>query len=461
MFSKDQVALLLQQPEGSKLEFKKSAQFTDRIGQTFCAFANSGGGILILGVEEQEDNIHVVGVPNRDEAYQKIANILPMLDPRPKCNMEEHDVDSHLIILVEIGPLPVSELCFLKKFAFIRQGSVNVELSKRELIEFLKARGVISFEENPSNAKIEDLDERKVHKLLLLRGTEAEKFEGIDFATILTSIGVANSMGPFYIKNAGVLAFAKNIARFFLNSEIRLVKYKGFFPSMKAREFDMRLNDTLLEVLETCFSLVKDKAGISARIVNGKRIEAPMIPDRVLREALTNAVGHRDYFDPNGVLVEIFVDRIQISNPGTLLPGQTLKNFADIRRHRNPLIHRVLNDAGWGEGLNLGVKDMIRIMRQNDLPDPVFDDLGGFFRVTLYGSLSSRAVRAFGIITERQQKALAYLEKHEFITAPVFARIVGISHPTAIRDLNELTAQGRLNKIGQYRSSRYLLNKKS
>jgi predicted HTH transcriptional regulator len=96
-------------------------------------------------------------------------------------------------------------------------------------------------------------------------------------------------------------------------------------------------------------------------------------------------------------------------------------------------------------------------MRKNKLPDPKFEDLGGLFKVTLYGPLSERKVRPYGLIKERQKKAIEYLKKKKSITAPEYAKIAGISHPTAITDLKELVVQGVLRKVGRRRSSKYVL----
>ena len=460
MISTEELTNMILQEEGSKLEFKKSTQFEERIGRSLCAFANSGGGLLVLGIEKKDGKTVVQGVSSRDKTYQEMAAILPRLEPKPTIKYEEHNVDSKLIIIASVNALPISDICFFGKNVFIRQGSVNVEIHKQELVGFLRARGVISFEENRSSANLSDLSEEKIKKHLTQRVGRDNVVKDISLETLLQSFGVANAVGEFFIKNVGVLVFAKEIQRFFTNAEIRIVKYKGRTATLENREFDERHIATASELLEKVFSIIKEKAGFSARIVSGRRVENPMIPDDVLREALTNAVGHRDYFDPNDILVEIFDDRIQITNPGMLLPGQTLRNFADIRRHRNPILHRILNDAGWGEGLNLGVKAIIRIMREHHLPDPVFYDLGGFFRVVLYGPLSDRIVKSYGQISAEQQKALAYLEKHDSITAPLFAKLIGFSHPTAISYLNDLVAQGYLKKLGSYRSSRYVKDKK-
>ncbi len=460
MLSKEELQYLLTQEEGSRLEFKKSAYFADGIGRTVCAFANSGGGLLVLGVERAGEKTSIVGLQNRDETYQKLTAILAQLRPRPVIEYGEHTIDHKNFIIAIASALSPGEVCFFKDRVYIRQGSVNVEIAHQELIEFLKVRGIISFEENRSLAKLRDLSEEKIRKYLSLRTDKKMESSAASLEVLLQSLGVANAVGEFYIKNVGVLVFANDLIRFFTNSEIRIVKYKGKVPSIEAREYDVRLTDTAPELLEKAFSTIKEKAGITAKIIEGKRVETPMLPDAALREVLTNAVGHRDYFDPNGILVEIFNDRIQFTNPGALLPGQTLKNFADIRRHRNPVLHRILNDIGWGDGLNLGVRAIIRTMRENNLPDPAFDDLGGFFKAVLFGTLSDRVIKSQGQITQFQQKAISYLEKHKFIIAPYYAKMIGVSHPTGIRYLNDLVSQGILKKLGSGRSSRYVIDKK-
>jgi ATP-dependent DNA helicase RecG len=155
--------------------------------------------------------------------------------------------------------------------------------------------------------------------------------------------------------------------------------------------------------------------------------------------------------------MEIYDDRIEITNPGRLLPGQTLKNFSDTRKHRNPITYRLLNDSQWGEGLNLGIKAMYRIMRKNKLPDPLFEEIGTMFRITLFGPLSRRKAQPFGTISERQKKAIEYLKENAELTAPKYAKIAGISHPTAIKDLKELVALGTLTQTSGGSSSKYLL----
>lgn len=454
-----QLAQLLASSEGTTLEFKKSLEFTEHIARTICAFANTFGGYLIIGAEKQQEKTAVAGVSNADKEFQKLAGIVPQVHPKPYYTAAERKYENKTLVIIHVEAMPISEVCFFKKTAFRRVGSFNEEISGPNLVRFLQQRGTASFEENKSPATPEDLDDKKILRLLEKKGVKHKEHEPLSLKSILGSLGAANIIGDFYLKNVAVLFFAKNVQKFLLNPEVRIVKYRGKEKSIETREQDQRYMDTLPELLDAVFRAVREKAGTFGRIIDGKRLELPMIPEEVLREALTNAVGHRDYFDPNGILIEIFDDRIEITNPGSLLPGQTLKNFAETRKHRNPITYRLLNDSQWGEGLNLGIKSMYRIMRQNKLPDPDFEDLGGMFKVTLFGPLSDRKPRPYGVITERQKKAIDYLQKHGSITAPAYAKMAGISHPTAITDLNDLVAHGALNRMGRFRSSKYVLEK--
>jgi len=453
----EQLRRQLESHEGATLEFKKSLHFTENVAKTICSFANSIGGLLIVGVERKEGRSIVHNIGNPDEEDQCLVQVLAQLNPRPYVETHRFEKDGKTLLAVSVQPVPVSEVCFYKKAIFRRVGSINTEVVGKDIVGFLQQRGTVSFEDNRSNASVQDLSEEKIRTLLKNRGINTDEHEPLNFESILGSLGVANTLGEFFVKNSAVLFFAKDISRFYMNAEVRIVKFRGRKKTLETREYDQRFIDTLPELLTKSFQTVREKAGITSRIVGAKRVETQMIPDEVLREALTNAVGHRDYFDPNGVVIEIYDDRIEIMNPGGLLPGLTLNNFAEVRKARNPVVYRLLNDSEWGESLNLGIKAIYRGMRQNNLPDPEFEDLGGMFKVTLYGLLSEKKPRPFGKLNPRQEKAVAHLQKNSSITAPQLVKLAGISHPTAIRDLNDLVAQGVLTKTGRYRSSKYVL----
>jgi ATP-dependent DNA helicase RecG len=197
------------------------------------------------------------------------------------------------------------------------------------------------------------------------------------------------------------------------------------------------------------------KTGKSQAIAGMTRTEIPDYPTAALREAITNAVGHRDYYDPMPVRIELFEDRLVITNPGGLLPGQTQQNFFRNPLHRNPLCYKLLQDLGLGEGLGTGVPKIIRLCRQAGLPDPEFNNLGNAFELVFYGPSSNRPRHPAGSVTPRQQQALAFVKAHGRIQSKDLAKLAGVSQPTAVADLNELVKQGKLRKIGKFRGAYY------
>lgn len=454
----EQFKTVLERDEGVSLEFKKSLADSDRIGQTTCAFANTVGGQIIFGVHKQGRTAVLAGIDNVDRANQEIQNhIFNGCRPQPDYSLDTMHYDGKSFVILTINPFPLQEVCSFRKTTSKRVGSVNVDLAGEDLVNFLRERGMLSFEELPSPARLTDLDQNKIEMLIKSRGTKPKDHHPINSKTLLETLGLAATLKDFVIKKAAPLFFAKEINQFQANSEVRIVKYKGVEKSLDAKEEDVRYVETIPELLQHTFDATMKFIGKVALInIDGRRQEFFALPQEVVREAITNAIGHRDYIDPNVVLIEIFDDRIQITNPGSLLPGQTLKNFAETRRHRNPIIHRLINDFGWGEGLYFGVKSMYKFQRQNNLPDPEFQDLGGFFRVILYTMRSDKKRKPVDYVNERQSKALAYLEKHELIRTKDYAKIVGVSAVTAVKDLNELVIQSKLRKIGKFRGVYYI-----
>lgn len=443
--------------EGATLEFKKSLSDSTRICETICAFANTGGGRIVFGIHKQGKTSVLAGIENTDKDTGELANwIRNNLRPQIRYVPTTITLDGKHFIILNIDALPLTEVCTYNHKVFQRKGATNQEVSGTLLILFLRERGLLSFEELPSSATVADLDTKKVHTLIRARGTEPDHHKPINIETALASLGVASLLDKLVIKKSAPIFFAKDVPKFQGNCEVRIVKFRGKESALEFREYDKRFIDTIPELLRTSFDNILAQLGTVSVIVDGRRQEIPAIPPNVIREVITNAIGHRDYIDPNCVLVEIFDDRIQVTNPGGLLPGQTLKNFVETRRHRNPIIHRLLNDAGWGEGLCFGIKLIYRELRKNSLPDPEFQDLGGFFRVVLYTARSDKKRKPADHISERQAKALAYLEKHEIIRSEEYARIVGISKVTAVKDLNELVIQGRIRKIGKFRGAHYI-----
>jgi ATP-dependent DNA helicase RecG len=178
----------------------------------------------------------------------------------------------------------------------------------------------------------------------------------------------------------------------------------------------------------------------------------------VLREAVVNAVVHRDYFSYDAIQINIFDDRIEMSNPGGLPDGLTTEFFGKRSVRRNPITYRLLRDCGFVEGLGTGVPRMISEMRKSGLRDPEFHFESGFFVVVLRNAKRMmKPIEGMNDLNPRQILALEYLRQNKTLKSKTYANMNNVSSPTAIKDLNELAKFKYIRKVGTYRGGYYIL----
>lgn len=437
--------------EGPALEFKASVQ--KDIGETISAFANTYGGIIVFGVSSKKE---LKGLANPDEESRRLRQILDNCKPNPKPEEDFIRHEGKTFIILKLEPFPYSQNpCFYSDFCFIRQGTTNLRLSGENLIEFLKKRALLNFEESKSKATLRDLDFGKVNELLKKRNISVEGLKHENYKSILSGLNVANYNGEFFLKNVALFFFAREPQKFFSNLEVRVVKYAGVEPDISLIKLDKRVYGTIPELVNQTFDVVVENTEKTYSIVGTERKETPEYPLKALRELLTNALGHRDYFTSKEVLAEIFQDRLQITNPGGLLAGQNIGNFDKTPQHRNPITYRLLRDFGLGEGLGLGIRLIRRLCREAKLPDPEFYEIGNAFQAILYNKNSTKKRYLADFENPRQRQLMAYLENNKSIKTEQYAKLVGVSQPTAVKDLNELAKQGKIKKIGKTRGASY------
>lgn len=442
--------------ESPALEFKSSAS-EESLGKTIAAFANTFGGFIIIGVDPKTKI--PIGVSNPDISSQTIRATLEQCrpDPRPEQEFIRHEGKTFIVLKIEAFPLSHNP-CFFKKICYIRQGTTNLSLAGEELMDFLKKRALMNFEESRSKATIENLDLEKVEKLLKIRRVKIDSKREDELKSVLAGISVANYNGEFYLKNAALLFFAKEPNRFFSNLEVRIVKYRGIEPDLGGIILDKKVYGTIPDLIEQTYRLVKENIGKRLTLVGPKREELLDYPEQSLREVITNAIGHRDYFVTKEILIEIYEDRLQITNPGGLMPGQNINNFDRTPVHRNPITYRLLHEFKLGEGLGLGVRLIRTQFRQARLPDPDFFEIGNQFQVIFYNQSSKKPRKEVDFINPRQKQALQYLSKNQAMKTADYMKITGVSQATANLDLRELEKQGKIKKIGKYRGTHYTLS---
>lgn len=208
---------------------------------------------------------------------------------------------------------------------------------------------------------------------------------------------------------------------------------------------------------------------IGHEVIGFEGIDYWEYPREAMREALINAVIHRDYSIVGGrIRIFLFDDRIEFYSPGDLLPGVTVEKMQRLESQsklRNPVIVEVFRDlGGFIEKMGTGIQRMTRAMEEHGLPRPRFEELVGGFWVTLIGPgdqfMEEKVIPEWMHgLNERQIKAMEYVSPPGWITNREYRELCGISRSTAKKELQMLVTRGFLHQQNAGRYTHYVLSR--
>ncbi|ACS33477.1 ATP-binding protein [Thermococcus gammatolerans] len=257
------------------------------------------------------------------------------------------------------------------------------------------------------------------------------------------------------VTRALILLFGKDPQEFFPQAKVRVGRFKG------SEILDsVNVEGNLFEQVEGAVNAIKKHMSRRYVIKGLVREEVWDYPLEAVREAVVNAVMHKDYRMPEEVQIKVLDDRIIFWNPGGLPVGLTEEDL--YREHpskpRNRLIAEVFHLAGYVEKWGSGTLRILRAFEDAKLPRPEFKEAFGGFQVVFYRDwLTEERLRELGL-NERQVKAVLYVKEKGSITNREYREMFGVSKETAKRDLKELVDAGIFKKIGETgRSVRYIL----
>jgi len=358
--------ILLQEGEGVTLEYKES--LSSSFARELVALANTAGGRILLGVR---DNGVVKGIEDSNQMRARIQDIARNCDPPVKILLQRIG-DVTVVTVRESDTKPVQ----CSDGYFWRQGAVPQKLTRDEIRDFFRSEGVIRFDTSICRkfSYPRDFDRAKFNRWLQLSGiTGRSKTEDV-----LVNIEAAERSGnKLLFRNAGVLFFAKNVRHFFNQGYITCLLAKGTdkVHILDRKDFD----GGIVEDIEDSLRFVERNTRTAYRIEGLRREDVPEYPMKALREAITNAVMHRDWFmDGANVFVEIYTDRIEISSPGGLPKGMKFSDLGRKSIRRNALIADLLHRITFIEKAGTGIKRMRDEARDQRCPEPTFEE-NGFF----------------------------------------------------------------------------------
>lgn len=452
---KKQLLEIIEKGESEEVEFKRSFNSTQEAAKIMTAFANTKGGILFYGVD---DNKTLIGVKeNTDSIQQNISSAAQTIAPPIVPEIKIYDIEAKKIIAVIVQRAIDNTFHTSQGVIYAKIGSTTKKIEGNNMVDFLRAKQILCFDETYNDANIRDISIEKV-KGYLARRKQQDYLQTHTVEDLLLSLGVAVRKDNLLLKNAATLFFAADVMRFHRQMEVKLAQFEGI-EQVKVIAHELVQADPV-EAIDRSLAFVKNHLTKSFTIdVKGVREERYEYPFDVVREAVVNAIAHRDYFSKDAVQIYMFADRIEITSPGSLPKDLPRELFGAISSQRNPLTYRILRDVGYVEGLGSGVPRMINGMREYRLQDPEFQIYDRFFRVLLRSKTSARKpIKERKDLNERQQKALTFLKKYTSLKTKQYMDMNHVSFGTANKEINELLQFGHIKKVGQYRNVYYVLS---
>ena len=450
----------IQQGESKTLELKAALPQRDQIAKTVVAFANTSGGKLVIGVD---DDRQVVGLGEGDvlDLQDRVASIVfdrcyPAILPE----IYSANVQGKLVLVVEVfrgNLLPY----YLKSVGknegtYLRVGATNRKADFEHILELERQKRNQSFDEEICREQaLDELDLTPLVARFAARGKplDEQKLKNLKL--------IALEQGTLW-PTQGLMILLGALP----HVVVKCARFKGTDMSvfLDRKEY----GGELLGQLEQAEGFIKNHIHLRGEINGLQRTDTYELPEAALREALVNALVHRDYANQGrDIKVGVYDDVVNVVSPGGLPSTLTAETLLDGRSEiRNRVVARVLKELGYIEQWGSGIQRIRAACLAWGLAEPRIREKGDFVDVEFYrpgfekseGEPESigRVSESIGRVSENEQRILAYLEAQQTITSKTVESLVGVKEARARRILKEMTDKGLIEKRGSGRSTHYV-----
>lgn len=431
--------------EGYNAEFKVNLPSNLKsITEEVCAFANASGGVVLIGVDDKNT---IKGVTLDNSKRSALQNSLGEISPALQCEFYMVEVEGKSVAVIEV-PSGLNKPYVLSGAIYIRQGPNSQKLTTvEEMRSFFQQADRIYFDESPCtdvNA-VSDLD---LENIELFR-TNSRLNNSISDHQVFQNLKLFTKEG--YFKNGAVLFFAKEPERFFEKAVVRCVAFNGI--DKRYIVDDKIMTGPLYQQFLKSMSWLRSKLNVRYDIESEgakPRRELWEIPETVFKEAIINSLAHRDYYDKGGrITVELFDDRVEISNPGGLVSAISRNEFGKRSLSRNPLIFGLFERMRMVEQIGSGINRMIDLMKLERLTPPEFST-DGMFTVTLRRPFDFEkwVNKWVNKLSEKQLLILENIHRNNEIKKSELQGITGFSATALDNNIEILKNEGFLEREG-------------
>ena len=442
-------------PEQQNIEWKES--WRDEYLKWICGFANAQGGKLYIGCD---DSGKVVGVSNSKKLLEDIPNkIRDAMGIVVDVNrLTEGDKE---YIEIDVPPYPIGISC--KGVYHYRSGSTKQVLTGPALEAFLMRKHGATWDHSPlpvfKAAEVDDQIVEHFKKLAAAKGRIDPALLNESKEVLMEKLRLTNGD---YLTNAAMLLFCKDPDKYQLGSYIKI----GYFESDSELLYQDEVHGSILEQIDKAIELIYFKYMRAKITYEGiYRRERYFVPEAALREALLNAICHKQYESGIPIQISVYEDKLYVANIGRLPETWTLENL--MGKHAslpyNPYIAHVFYLAGFIESWGRGVEKICDSLKADNLPMPEYTVHPCDIMIKFTGP-EDRIIRVSNGVTDkvpdgvpdkvsdREKQLLMLLTEDPGYTKPVLAEKMSVSRKTVGEYLKSLKDKGIIERIGSARN---------
>lgn len=455
MLNSTQIKSIVSSGEGFNAEFKVSLPTNLKgITEEVCAFANASGGVLLIGVDDK--NV-IQGVNIDNSKRSAIQNSIGEISPPLQCEFYIVEVDGKNVAVVEV-PSGQNKPYVLSGAIYVRQGPNSQKLTTvEEMRNFFQQTDRIFFDEvSCVEANIEnDISNESIKTFRF----EAELVNTTSDEQLFTNLKLVSNDG--YLKNGTILFFGKEPEVFFEKAVIRCLVFDGI--DKRYIVDDKVMTGTLYQQYQKSMIWLKSKLNVRYDIEGegaNPRNEYWEIPIIAFKEAIINSLAHRDYYDKGArTTIEVFDDRVEISNPGGLVSAVPRNEFGKRSASRNPLIFGLFERMRLVEQIGSGIARMRDVMKEEGLTPPEFN-IDGMFTVTLRRPFDFEkwVEKWVEKLTDNRVKILREVHNNPKVTKKELEQVVSISASAIDNNIDVLKDLGLLTREGSDKGGNWKIN---
>ena len=424
--------------ETENTQFK--LQFTDELYKEVIAFANTDGGVIYIGID---NNGNAVGIDNVDENYTRITNgirdaIMPDVTMFVKYTIQENRVVRITVGEGSYKPYYLRSKGLKPSGVFVRQGTSSVSASFEQIRAMIKESDGDTFESMRSMEQ----------DLTFKSAKEAFKRYNIEFSkTKYRALGIATQADELYSNLALIIsdqcAHTTKVAVFADEENTKFRDSKEFGGSI----FEQL--DNTYTYLTLCNKTVATFKGL-------ERIEKIDYPEEALREALLNALVHRDYSFSGSIIINVNDKEMEFISIGGLLPGLSPDDIrSGISQPRNKNLADIFHRLHLIESYGTGIRKIYNLYA-NCSEQPRIEVTSNTFKIILPNMNRMAAKESGTVVTAQMQKILDYIEENGQITEPEIQELLGLKKTRAFMLAKQMRDEGLIRVEGRGDSKRYL-----